>query len=203
MSTFEPERVPILSIEQQWKMVDRWREALTMSAGWLPRSSAPANLSVGEAVLGEPSQALADLEHAWQSIDKRSYFPSFLDRSGRFGDTPIESVSAYVRAGLYPPPELLLAVGGSFESYVDARGEVGLEEAFFGRPKRRAGNYAAQKAASFDELRWAMLVSSRDNGKTDLEAAEDIVRSERLEIDPESLLRRARRRWRRLPKSEK
>lgn len=77
MSTFEPERVPILSIEQQWKMVDRWRDALILSAEKLPRSTEPAHLSVDEAEIGVPSQALADLEHAWQSISKSNYWPLF------------------------------------------------------------------------------------------------------------------------------
>jgi hypothetical protein len=209
MSAFDQERVPVLSIEQQWKIVDRWRDALILSAAALGPSNQPAHLSADEAEIGVPSQALADLEHAWQAIDKANYWPVFWplvrESPERIASTPIEALAAYVESGLYPPPELLLVLRTTFESYIGARGEIDLEEAFFGPPKRKAGNYAARRTASYDEGRWALeiLSSTRDKTRTDIEVAEEIVAREGLTIDPESLLRRARKRWSRVEKPEK
>lgn len=57
-------------------------------------------------------------------------------------DHPIRALFRYISYGRYPPPELLMAMRGAFDEYLEAGGDLALEEAFFGKPPRRAGNYA-------------------------------------------------------------
>jgi hypothetical protein len=203
---FEPERRPILSIEQQWKLVDAFRDGLILSADALPPEKEAKRVGdVDQAEVGVPSQALANLEHTWRSIDRARYLPLFADRTSKskIARTPLEAMGVYAVYGLYPPPELMLAVRNASMSYMDAKGSVTLEESFFGRPKRKAGNYSARSASSGIEFEWAMRImfESKDAGG-DLKAAEQIVEEDQLSIDPESLLRRARTRWTRVSKPE-
>jgi hypothetical protein len=90
------------------------------------------------------------LEHEWSLISDDEDSPSKNQRKPR--DTfvantnnPVEVLSTYLDIGTYPPPEVLLAISDCFTLYFQFHGEIELEEAFFGKPKRRGGNYAARR----------------------------------------------------------
>jgi hypothetical protein len=51
----------------------------------------------------------------------------------------------------YPPPKLLLVINDQYEEYLNAKGEISLEEAFFGGTKGR-GNHAARKSKILNTL---------------------------------------------------
>lgn len=55
-------------------------------------------------------------------------------------DSPIRVLFRCISFGRYPPPELLMALQKAFDEYL--AGDLTLEEAFFGKPPRRAGSYA-------------------------------------------------------------
>jgi hypothetical protein len=212
----------ILSIGQQWKLADQFREALILSAGKLPQStnwetvSAPnavspdawAAVDIDWAEIGRPNQRLADLEHAWRAAVSQSQIPPLLaDRDGfskgKIANTPIEVICIFLGYGLFPPPELLLVVRHTFEAYFDRAGAAELEETFFRNRKQHVGNYAARRAASSEEFRWAFdIASSSKSAGGDLKAAERIKERENLDIEAESILRRARKRWKKAPKPE-
>lgn len=59
---------------------------------------------------------------------------------------PLAQLFDYVEAGLYPPPELLLTLWEAWFGYMQAEGK--LENAFFGPPVPKAGNYAARALAA-------------------------------------------------------
>jgi hypothetical protein len=204
---------PILSIAQQWQLVDRFREALILSAGELLRSSeetwAPRNSDIDSAEIGKPNQGLADLEHAWQAAASQSQIPPLLaDREGfskgKISATPVEAMCVFLGYGLLPPPELLLAVRHTFEAYFDRAGAAELEETFFRNRKQHVGNYAARKAARFEEFQWAFEIAhSSKSAGGDLKAAEQLKERENLKIEAESILRRARKHWKKAPKAER
>lgn len=57
-------------------------------------------------------------------------------------DHPLRVLFRCVSYGRYPPPELLMAMRRAFDEYLAGGGNLTLEEAFFGKSQRRAGNYA-------------------------------------------------------------
>ena len=71
-------------------------------------------------------------------------------------DHPLRVLFRCITCGRYPPPELLMAMRGAFDEYLEAGGDLTLEEVFFGKPKRRAGNYAKRNAKAERDLRGAM-----------------------------------------------
>ena len=57
----------------------------------------------------------------------------------------LNSVHAFMSSvleGSFPTPEVMLSIAKSFDLYLTAAGDLSLEEVFFGRPKRRGGNFA-------------------------------------------------------------
>ena len=205
----------LLSIEQQWELVDRLRKELGNSANKLPAYSGTdwIHRSVDDGDGAAPNQAMADLEHAWQKVVATTPMaPMFADRCQPVGDdgvriaiTPIEAVAVYLSLGYYPPPELLLVLRHTLQSYFDGEGdpERDLEICFFGKPKPKAGNHAKQRMERAREFRWAFEIMhfSKDAGG-DERAAAEIVQREGLEIDAASVLRRARKRWKRVEPEE-
>jgi hypothetical protein len=140
---------------------------------------------------------LSDLEHAWRAIVAGAGAPMLPLLSEfrnlpmeEFGDHPLVVISLFIRAGHYPPPELLLAVVAMYQAYIAGKGELTLEECFFGKPKPKAGNYAAQCARKLKELIWTINVAvASGDAQSGIHAAEEIVRRDGLDIDPETVLR--------------
>lgn len=204
----------VLTVAQQWELVQKLRADLSHSADSLAHYKgekwSDRNVDDGEYLT--PNQALADLEHTWRNISTAAPVPPLFanrepplaDDGVRIAGTPLEALVTYLACGYYPPPELLLAVRHAVESYFDGEGQRELEECFFGRPRRKAGNHAARRVESHTEKAWAfeILVARKHGCSTDLAAAEEIVARYNLSIDPESVLRRARKHWTRVKPEE-
>lgn len=100
------------------------------------------------------------LEQAWQMLNlayeyERELFPRDADESAC--EMPVYAFMRYVREGCYPPPEILQSVAQCFDIYFALGGNIELEEAFFGRPKRGVGTmavrgYAEMPYAEFDRF---------------------------------------------------
>lgn len=136
---------------------------------------------------------LSALESAWEHID--STHGRVMNRQGdkSYGENPFDAFFFWIDAGFYPPPELLLALQDAFAVYEASRGEISLEETFFGPPKRKAGGFARQKAARFQRLLWAFRIDELvRKGHTKARAAEIIAEEDGGEIDPETIARQAR-----------
>lgn len=149
--------------------------------------------------------AMADLEHTWQAIAEGAgppMVPALAEfrtwHPDNYGE-PLDALALFVEQGHYPPPELLLAVVRMYQTYVDSEGQRTLEECFFGKPKPKAGNHAARKARSLKELGWTIRVAvAGEEAGGDIHAAEEIVKHDDLDIDPESVLRAVNKRSRRI-----
>lgn len=80
-----------------------------------------------------------------------------------------------VCSGFYPPPDVLFAVHDAFEAYLAADGKLSLEEAFFGKPTPKLGNYAARMHA---ERRKGLLAIKTEllmrEGMSQIAAAEKV-----------------------------
>jgi hypothetical protein len=135
----------------------------------------------------------AALLTAWRSIPKSTW--PIICREGfiDIASSPLLAMSLYLEYGAYPPPAVMLWVRDQLEQYLSAQGKLSLEEAFFGKPKRRAGNFAAREHAGRRLFAWWFELGVQvEKGKSEIDAASEIVSREELKIEPESLLRQVR-----------
>jgi hypothetical protein len=156
-------------VEKLWESVSRNRRKLHQSENF--------------PVLDSLEQSWATLNEFYGGIVKR-------DRDARVATTPFEAIVFHLEMGFYPPPELLLALADAYDVYRYSAGKITLEEAFFGPPRRKAGNHAKRRAQRA-KLFWMSLEMQAlvKEGSTKIQAAEQI--SERLggTPEPESIIR--------------
>jgi len=147
----------------------------------------------GEDAAGTYHEHHHRLEQTWQMLS--SYYKSHVDvdRNIMRADEILPAIFYDLDFGLYPPPELLLLLRERFKVYMEAQGKVSLEEAFFGAPRRNAGNYAARSGDRYHGLAVAML-SGKEKGLSQLEVAEQYAEKRNIHVEPESLVRAERRR---------
>ena len=138
---------------------------------------------------GNYNDAYNRLESAWQMLSERF---KFVDRNKILKDEVLPAIFFYLELGYYPPPELLMLLHERFDVYMAGKGEVSLEEVFFGPPHRKAGNYAARSTGGPFEPPLE-LFGGKKKGLTKLERAEQHVERHTIPIEPESLLRADRR----------
>lgn len=86
---------------------------------------------------------LAGLEYTWRKLE-REY--EVIDRLKHSSDNPLVSFEYLVESGFYPPPEILLAIRLCIRRYLDAKGDISLDESFFGLPHKKRSSYAYNKA---------------------------------------------------------
>jgi hypothetical protein len=91
----------------------------------------------------------ADLEDAWRLLS--TWYGEYdgrplVDRvrCGELG--AIHGFVYTLDGGIYPPPEVLQAIALGFSRYMDAGGQLSLDESFFGRPHKVRDSYAYQRA---------------------------------------------------------
>jgi hypothetical protein len=154
-----------------WQRVDYWRERLRDCDNY-------------------PS--LAGLESSWQLLV--SYYGEDFGRAEkpRPADTPLAALFYCIEMGFYPPPELMLALMDAYDVYKASRGDLSLEEVFFGPPRRKAGGYARRKAEQMQRLFWGMDIDSlMRKGHAKMKAAELVAEKYRGMYEPETIARRA------------
>lgn len=101
---------------------------------------------------------------------------------------PLALLFEYIDAGFYPPPELLLTLLDVWKIYLRSAGSLKLEDAFFGKPIPKGGNYAARSRKKWKNLGVALeLEKLMDQGKTKTEAVIEV--SERYGLSEESTKR--------------
>tara|TARA_R110000737_G_scaffold338095_1_gene358855 strand:- start:163 stop:1077 length:915 start_codon:yes stop_codon:yes gene_type:complete len=74
-------------------------------------------------------------------------------------DSPLELFLFEISYGSYPPPEIIMMLAKCFNLYFLAEGQLSLEEVFFGKVIKRAGNYSMRKARStnFKEFHYQVI----------------------------------------------
>ena len=143
-----------------------------------------------------------DMECAWERINESEDYQ--FDRFYKLSDTPLNDFLCTAHAKLYPKPEIIIFLSNCFKRYFYMKGDESLEDIFFGKSQRGIGNQAAKKSRLKAVQHLSMIISLEKSGigfnkseikRTDLELAEDVIESMKLPIDPESLLRKYRRRF--------
>jgi hypothetical protein len=133
---------------------------------------------------------LQSLEESWMALD--ALYGGIVKRGNdqRTATTPFEAVMFHIEMGFYPPPELLLALSDAYALYRHAAGKLSLEEVFFGRPRRKAGNHAKRRT-QHAKLLWMSIQMHflLKEGYTKIRAAEEISNRLGGKPEPESIIR--------------
>lgn len=147
----------------------------------------------------------ADDEHPgiqeYESSYKRASeaFEGFPESDREYAEkfpNPLLALKHFDDIGVLPPPELVSTIIDLFDSYLLQEGEVDLEAVLLGPKKRGVGNFSAQRALANDLAGfWFERTMGRAEGLSDLEIAEVFISKKNLNIEPESLLRKYRRRY--------
>jgi len=89
---------------------------------------------------------LTGLEYYWEQIES-TYDNACPDREDfQCEKTPLLLFCLYLSLGFFPPPEVLLAISICFEKYLEAGGDLSLDEVFFGKPHKKRTSFAAYHA---------------------------------------------------------
>jgi hypothetical protein len=147
---------------------------------------------MGKKLSTTQSESLEKLELLWAKIE-----PDFkpFNRQVSVADNPISAFTYYVEMGKYPPPEIMIDVMLGFNTYLESKGDISLDQAFLGitHSKYKSISFKQQSAlkyAEFDRFVYNGQFKSLDD------AAELFLSNISYEIDQDSYLRDYRR-WKR------
>ena len=164
------------------------------------RINTKANLKEWQVKMIEESSnypALDDLEESWKLLEHHynTAMEGLINRNSMEQQTPLGAFRSMIEAGLYPPPEVLLALDDCFAMYMALRGKVELEQIFFGEKKRGVGNHAARtyKDKAYKHLWVELSFNQLSEHKTQIEIAESVIELFKLTDDVDSFLRGYRR----------
>lgn len=167
------------SIAEQWQQIDDWHRFL-------------------EDDKASDYPVLDGLNYAWEQVepDYRVAGKSVIERGQdlrKVSETPLATLFYFIEMGMYPPPELLLALNDCWITYTANGGSISLEEAFIGKPKKGAGNYASRKRARFRKMKiqWD-FAGFLGQGATRTQAAEALSQLLGGKPDADSILRMCR-----------
>ena len=138
----------------------------------------------------------AELEEAWATLRDTLYSDLNVDsdRSEQI-DNPLKKLSFYLEFGMYPPPEVLISISETYQKYMNLKGEIDLEEAFFGKPKKGKGNFSSRSHKSSDVhmMDLSLALNAVTDKKSQYEVASEYLERKNSDDDPEHLLRKMRR----------
>lgn len=97
---------------------------------------------------------------------------------------PLSKVCGLIQQGLIPSPENLKALADDYETYLQAKGAISLEQAFFSTPKNRPGLYARESRQEFIDLIMELEKQEEISYASTAEKLTDILG---YQFDPESL----------------
>ena len=154
--------------------------------------------------------SLEALEKAWQKLSKENPLAEYR-RVNDDGSCVLDRLRDSISLGDYPPPEYLILIVYAYEKYLNAEGDLSLDEALFGEPHSKRGSYAYKiRGNDFDtfhalytykmeqlpgiEDTFASIKELRSSGLVDAATIflEQILQD--FELDVESFLR-GYRRW--------
>jgi hypothetical protein len=137
----------------------------------------------------DASSAAESLEKLWEKLE--SDFGPF-NREVSVADNPISAFSYYVEMGKYPPPEIMIEIMWGFNTYLESKGDISLDQAFLGitHSKYKSLSFTQQSALKYAEF--DRFVYNGDFNSLD-EAAELFLSKISDEIDQDSFLRDYRR----------
>lgn len=147
----------------------------------------------------EEYPALASLVHVWENIEECQRYEGkpIIQRGSQLEEvarTPLSALFYVIDSGFYPPPELLIVLQDCWRAYESASGQLSLEEAFLGKLRKRAGNYARRRRSTIRLIHMRMELDRLVRaGQTPIEAAEVLSAELGGKPDADSILRMARK----------
>ena len=138
----------------------------------------------------------AELEEAWGLLRDTIYNDLDVDSGREYPIcNPFKKLSNCLEFGMYPPPEVLISISETYERYMARKGEIDLEEAFFGKPKKGRGNFSSRSNRESDVHTLQLFLSLNDvtDKKSQYEVASEYLANKKSDEDPEHLLRKFRR----------
>lgn len=106
---------------------------------------------------------LHSFETAWQWLSfrygKNADGGPLIERATNpAGSTALEKFSVLVDQGFYPPPEIMLSIADCFQRYLSEKGDVSLDEIFFGKPHKKRDSFSFKKSHYTRYLLFHMMV---------------------------------------------
>lgn len=172
----EDGNVAPFSLEEQWQLIEEWHRFLTHEKA--------SNYPV-----------LDGLNEAWEELEPLYTFneKSILERGTqlrRVSANPLSAFFYFVGMGFYPPPELMLTLHDCWKTYTTGDGAISMEEAFIGKPKRGAGNYASRSNSRFRRMKMQWdFADFMGQGLTRIQAAEAVSQLVGGKPDADSILK--------------
>jgi hypothetical protein len=142
-----------------------------------------------------------ELDQSWKLIDSQRVEhlrDNRLYEGFENSNTPVHSFCALVKSGMLPPPEIMQSVALAFRFYFESKGEVSLEDAFFGKSVQGIGNRSALDSRHSIYRQIDMLINLHQENiyevkMSTLQIVEHISKFHGIETDSESILRSYRR----------
>lgn len=103
--------------------------------------------------------------------------------------SPLDSFMLALELGEYPPPETMFAIFDCFKTYFDLKGQLSLEDIFFGKVKKSTGNKASRDYKNDKYVKLAIALEFKEEKQTKLSVAEQVIKELNLNDNPTSLLR--------------
>ncbi|MCS6159837.1 hypothetical protein ACRN9F_23575 [Shewanella oncorhynchi] len=138
----------------------------------------------------------AELEEAWGLLRDTIYNDLDVDSDREYPIcNPFKNLSYCLEFGMYPPPEVLISISETYERYMARKGEIDLEEAFFGKPQKGNGNFSSKshKESNVHMLQLFLSLNNVTDKKSQYEVASEYLAIHKSDEDPEHLLRKFRR----------
>ena len=89
--------------------------------------------------------------------------------------TALSEFMSAVQLGMYPRPEVMLALNDCFQFYYESAGKVDLEQVFFGKLKKGVGNEAAKIRSQDKYIKLACALYLNEGNRSKKEFAEDTI----------------------------
>lgn len=156
--------------DDKWAGVEYWKRRLDTEAEEYP-------------VLDGLKQQYAEIEHPrWPIARGEALRPTAAN--------PLAALFYFIDGGLYPPPELLLALLDQYEQYRQAVGKLTLEDVFCGPSMPRVGNFSSRQAMKFRKFWITMQLDEKlRKGLTLTAAAEQVALELNDGTDADAILR--------------
>lgn len=154
------------------------------------------------------------LQEMWEAIDQLRYEPTSEEqysndpivqaevhlnfdgpsRNQLCQSSAIEQFEWFTAIRRYPPPETVLAIGEIFRHYLESKGKLSLDEAFFGEPHKKKQSLAfnVSRDEEFQTLQNAISLRGWALGSETFETREDVakrLKGDELRISPENYMR--------------